>query len=205
MPTIEGERTEEISQVTYPSPGGARTSACRVPPGCVRLRGRGWPYSVVGGKAPWQHGKRWILCGSILRVRANGLHDGARLLRTTPSIEPPVGGPRAVLCLPSLPSSRIWRVGVQGKMRLSRVRCFGCRRHHPRRRDGKSGLTDLGLLDGAYDDTLRELRQTWPHHGEECVATCIDGSTNPFQMIRGRVTCGTPIIHPGGSTAGPAC
>ena len=41
----------------------------------------------------------------ILRVRAIGLHGGASLLRITLSVEPSVGGPRAVLRVSSLPPS----------------------------------------------------------------------------------------------------
>ena len=39
-----------------------------------------------GGKAPRWHGdRRWIPTRSILRVRANGLHGGARFIRAAPS------------------------------------------------------------------------------------------------------------------------
>ena len=90
---------------------------------------------------------------------------------------------------------------MQGKMSLGRVPCFGCRRHHYRRPDGKSGLTASGLLNGAHGDTLRELRQTWTHRGDECVAICVYGRTNPFRMVRERRPrrkCGVVIRHPGG-------
>ena len=50
----------------------------------------------------------------------------------------------------------------------------------------ESGLTDQGLLDGAHDVTLVELRQTWPRRGDEFIATCVYGSTNQFQMVRVR-------------------
>ena len=50
----------------------------------------------------------------------------------------------------------------------------------------KSGLTDQGQLNGDHNDTLGELRQTWPHRGGKCVAICICGNTDPFQMARGR-------------------
>ena len=52
----------------------------------------------------------------------------------------------------------------------------------------ESGLTNRGLLGGSHDrgDALEGLRQTWPRRGDEYVATCICGSTNPFRMFCGR-------------------
>ena len=44
----------------------------------------------------------------------------------------------------------------------------------------ESDLTDQGLLDGAHDDTLVELCQTWSHCGDEFSANCVYGSKNPF-------------------------
>ena len=49
---------------------------------------------------------------------------------------------------------------MQGKIALGHVPCFGYRRHHHRRSDGKSGSTGLGLLYGTHEEFLGELRQT---------------------------------------------
>ena len=94
-------------------PGGSRTPACRVPPGCVRLRGRGWSCSSVG----WWHNLTawWNNEGSrrksFLRVRANGLYDEVWPRRATPY-------------------SWIWRRGVNQQNTVVNVLSCGCRHRH---------------------------------------------------------------------------